>query len=64
MSVKWLQLTDGCMSSSGLKTMNFQNMTKDNKQTEPLDSTKPAIAYTHCCVSGAVLNNKTFNYAE
>lgn len=34
-------------------------MTKDNKQTEPLDSTKPAIAYTHCCVSGAVLNNKT-----
>ena len=52
------------MSSSGLKTMNFQNMTEDNKQTEPLDSTKPAIAYTHCCVSGAVLYNKTFNYAE
>lgn len=29
-------------------------MTKDNKHTEPLDSTKPAIDYTHCCVSGAV----------
>ena len=42
------------MSSSGLKTTNFQIMTKDNKQQKLSDSTNPAIAYSTCCVSGAV----------
>ena len=36
------------MSSSGLKTMNFQNMINDNKEQKLSDSTEPAIAYTHC----------------
>jgi len=36
------------MSSSGLKTINFQNMTKDNKQQELSDSTDTAIAYSTC----------------
>jgi len=37
-----------CISSSGLKTMNFQNMAKDNKEQKLSDSTEPAIAYTPC----------------
>lgn len=36
------------MSSSGLKTINFQIMTNDNKQQKLLDSTEPAIAYSTC----------------
>jgi len=36
------------MSSSGLKTMNIQNMTKDKKEQKLSDSNKPAIAYTLC----------------
>jgi DNA modification methylase len=36
------------MSISGLKTMNFQNMIKDNKKQKLSDSTEPAIAYTPC----------------
>jgi len=36
------------MSSSGLKMMNFQNMTKDNKEQKLSNSTNPAIAYTPC----------------
>lgn len=36
------------MSSSGLKTMNIQNMRKDNKEQKLSDSTEPAIAYTTC----------------
>lgn len=34
------------MRSSGLKTMNIQIMTKDNKQQKHLDSTDTAIAYS------------------
>ena len=41
-------VTVGAMSSSGLKTINFQNMTKDNKQQELSDSTDTAIAYSTC----------------
>ncbi len=29
-------------------------MTKDNKEQKLSDSTEPAIAYSTCCVSGAV----------
>lgn len=36
------------MSSSGLITQNFQNMTKDNKQQKLSDSTETAIAYSTC----------------
>lgn len=36
------------MSSSGLKTINFQNMTNDNKQQKLSDSTEPAITYSTC----------------
>ena len=36
------------MSSSGLKTINFQNMTKDNKHQKLSDSTDTAIAYSTC----------------
>ena len=36
------------MSSSELKTINFQNMTKDNKQQKLSDSTDTAIAYSTC----------------
>ena len=36
------------MSSSGLKTMNFQNMINDNKEQKLMDNTDPAIAYTPC----------------
>ena len=36
------------MSSSGLKTINFQIMTNDNKQQKLSDNTKPAIAYSTC----------------
>jgi len=36
------------MKSSGLKTQNFQIMTKDNKQQKLFDSTEPAIAYSTC----------------
>lgn len=43
------------MSSSGLRTINFQNMTNDNKQQKLSDSTKPAIAYSTCYVSGFIL---------
>ena len=42
------------MSSSGLITQNFQIMTKDIKTPKLSDSTKPAIDYSTCCVSGAV----------
>ena len=42
------------MSSSGLITINFQIMTNDNKQQKLSDSTDTAIAYSTCCVSGAV----------
>ena len=52
------------MSSSGLKTTNFQIMTNDNKQQKLSDRINPAIAYSTCCVSGAVSKDKTFNYAE
>ena len=38
------------MSSSGLKTTNFQNMTNDNKQQKLSDSTDTAIAYSTCYV--------------
>jgi len=38
------------MSSSGLKTTNFQIMTNDNKQQKLSDSTEPAIAYSTCYV--------------
>ena len=38
------------MRSSGLKTINFQIMTKDNKQQKLSDSTEPAIAYSTCYV--------------
>ena len=37
------------MSSSGLKTQNFQIMTNDNKQQKLSDSTDTAIAYSTCC---------------
>ncbi len=43
-----LQLTDGAMSSSGLKTQNFKFMTNDNKQKKLSDSAEPAIAYSTC----------------
>ena len=36
------------MSSSGLKTINFQNMTNYNKQQKLSDSTETAIAYSTC----------------
>jgi hypothetical protein len=36
------------MSSSGLKILNFQFMTKDNKQQKLSDSTEPAITYSEC----------------
>ena len=36
------------MSSSGLKTINFQIMTKDNKEQKLSDSTDTAIAYSTC----------------
>ncbi|HNV63444.1 MAG TPA: hypothetical protein PKN54_10950, partial [Candidatus Cloacimonas acidaminovorans] len=36
------------MSSSGLKTINFQIMTKDNKEQNLSDSTDTAIAYSTC----------------
>ncbi len=36
------------MSSSGLKTINFQIMTKDNKEQKLSDTTKPAIFYSTC----------------
>jgi hypothetical protein len=36
------------MSSSGLKTINFQIMTNDNKQQKHSDSTDTAIAYSTC----------------
>jgi len=36
------------MSSSGLKTINFQIMTNDNKQQKLSDSTDTAIAYSTC----------------
>jgi len=36
------------MSSSGLKTMNFQNMTNDNKEQKFSNNTEPAVAYTQC----------------
>lgn len=36
------------MSSSGVKTTNFQIMTEDNKQQKLSDSTEPAIAYSLC----------------
>jgi hypothetical protein len=52
---KLLRITDGAMSSSGLRTINFQNMTNDNKQQKLSDSTKPAIAYSTCYVSGFIL---------
>lgn len=38
------------MSSGRLKTMNFQNMTNDNKEQKHSDSTEPAIDYTLLCV--------------
>jgi len=38
------------MSSSGLITQKFQNMTKDNKQHEHSNSTNTAIAYSTCYV--------------
>lgn len=41
-------ITVGAMSSSGLKMTNFQNMTNDNKQQKPSDSTDTAIAYSTC----------------
>ena len=41
-------ITVGAMSSSILKTINFQNMTKDNKQQKLSDSTNTAIAYSTC----------------
>jgi len=47
-------LTATAMCSSGLKTINFQIMTNDNKQQKLSDSTDTAIAYSTCCVSGAV----------
>jgi len=50
-----LFLTYGAMSSSELKTTNFQNMTNDNKQQKLSDSTEPAIAYSTCYVSGFIL---------
>ena len=59
MYMKWSGynlLTVGCMSSSGLKTMNFQNMTKDNKEQKLSDSTNTAIAYSTCYVSLIFLN--------
>lgn len=36
------------MSSSGLKTINFQNMINDNKEHKLSDSTDTAIAYSTC----------------
>jgi len=36
------------MSSSGLKILNFQFMTKDNKQQKLSDSTDTAITYSTC----------------
>jgi DNA modification methylase len=36
------------MSSSGLKTINFKNMTNDNKEQKLSDSTDTAIAYSTC----------------
>ena len=43
-----LPLTYGAMSSSGLETINFKNMTNHNKQQELSDSTNTAIAYSTC----------------
>ena len=36
------------MSSSGFRTINFKNMTNDNKRNKLSDSTEPAIAYSTC----------------
>jgi tRNA A37 threonylcarbamoyltransferase TsaD len=36
------------MSSSGLKTINFQIMTNENKNQKLSDSTDTAIAYSTC----------------
>jgi tRNA A37 threonylcarbamoyltransferase TsaD len=45
---KLFLLTDGAMSSSGLKTQNFKFMTNDNKQQELSNTTDTAIAYSTC----------------
>lgn len=52
------------MSSSGVKTTNFQIMTEDNKQQKLSDSTDTAIAYSTCCVSGAVEKAQISIYNE
>ena len=49
------------MRSSGLKTMNIQNMTKDNKQQKLSDSTDTAIAYSTCYVQCGLELNRIYN---
>ena len=39
-------------------------MTDFTNTPELSESTETAISYSTCCVSGAVLNDKTFNYAR
>lgn len=41
-------LTYGAMSSSGIRTINFQIMTNDNKQQKLSESTDTAIDYSTC----------------
>ena len=50
-----LQITYGAMSSSGLETINFQIMTNDNRMQTLQRTTKTAIAYSTCYVSGFIL---------